>query len=293
MHLKGQTVVIFGGKTGLLGQALTNAFREIGAKPIALSSTDCDILNPLEVERLLDKKDPDLLINAAAYTQVDQAEGEEEMAFALNATAPPLLAVQAAKRYIPFIHFSTDFVFKGDKRTPYSVYDEPNSASVYGISKADGERGLLKLGYDRTLIIRISWLFGPGRTNFVKNILSLCENRDKLTVVDDQTGSPSYAPDIALNTLKLIEHDATGIYHLANSGETTWCGLATAAADLAKIECTVEPVPTSAYPTRAIRPAYSVLDLSRFIQTTGVTPRKWEDALRDYVLKDLKKQPIH
>ncbi|MBI9079115.1 MAG: dTDP-4-dehydrorhamnose reductase [Pseudodesulfovibrio sp.] len=293
MHLKGLTVVIFGGKTGLLGQALTDAFRKAGAKPIPLSSVDCDILNPLEVERLLDKKDPDLLVNAAAYTQVDQAEDEEEMAFALNATAPPLLAVQAAKRYIPFIHYSTDFVFKGDKQTPYSVYDEPNATSVYGISKADGERGLLKLGYDRTLIIRISWLFGPGRINFVEKILSLCEGRDKLTVVDDQTGSPSYAPDIATHTLNLIEHDATGIYHLANSGETTWCGLATAAADLAKSACTIDPVPTSAYTTKAIRPAYSVLDLSKFIETTGITPRTWEDALKTYVLKDLKKQPIH
>jgi len=289
MQLRGKTVVIFGGKTGLLGQALTDALKAAGAKPIPLSSADCDILDPMSVEKLLDRKDPDLLINAAAYTQVDLAEDEEEMAFGLNATAPPILATLAARRLIPFVHYSTDFVFNGDKRTPYSVYDEPSAFSVYGISKADGERGLLKLGYDRTLIIRISWLFGPGRTNFVEKILGLCEGRDKLTVVDDQTGSPSYAPDIADNTLKLLEKDATGIYHLANSGETTWCGLATAAVFLADKSCKVEPVPTSAYPTKAVRPAYSALDLSRFIQTTGITPRKWEDALKDYVLKDLKK----
>lgn len=289
MDVTGQTVVIFGGKTGLLGQALTKAFKKAGAKPVPLSSADCDILDPMSVQKLLNRKDPDILVNAAAYTQVDQAEDEEEMAFALNATAPPLLAAEAAKRFIPFVHYSTDFVFKGDKRTPYTAYDEPTPFSVYGISKADGERGLLKLGYDRTLIIRISWLFGPGRINFVEKILSLAESRDTLTVVDDQTGSPSYAPDVAQNTISLLEHDATGIYHLANSGETTWCGLASAAVKLAKIDCTVEPVPTSAYPTKAVRPAYSVLDLSRFEQTTGITPRSWEDALRQYVLKDLKK----
>lgn len=291
MHLKGQTVVIFGGKTGLLGQALTDALKKAGARPVPLSSSDCDILNPREVELLLDKKKSDLIINAAAYTQVDLAEDEKEAAFALNATAPLNIANLAAKRNVPFVHFSTDFVFKGDRKTPYSVLDEQNSSSIYGTSKAEGERNLLKLGYDRTLIIRISWLFGPGRTNFVEKILDLSETRDTLTVVDDQTGSPSYAPDIATNTLALLEHDATGIYHLANSGETTWCSLATAAVNLAGIKCTVKPVPTSAYPTKAVRPVYSVLDLSGFIQATGITPRKWEDALKDYVLNDLKKRP--
>lgn len=288
MDIQGLTVIIFGGKTGLLGQALTKAFKKAGAYPVPLSSSDCDILDQMAIEKLLNRKDPDLIINAAAYTQVDLAEDEEELAFAINATAPPLIAAQAAKRYIPFVHFSTDFVFRGDRQTPYTAYDQPTPFSVYGISKADGERGLLKLGYDRTLIIRISWLFGPGKTNFVEKILGFAESRDNLTVVDDQTGSPSYAPDIAENTLKLLEKDATGVYHLANSGETTWCGLATEAVKLAQIDCTVEPVPTSAYPTKAVRPHYSVLDLSRFIETTGITPRAWEDALKEYVLKDLR-----
>ncbi len=287
MHLKGKTILIIGGKTGLLGQALTNACKKAGAKPVPLSSKDCNILEPLSIEQLLNRRDPDILINAAAYTQVDLAEDNEEMAFALNATAPPLLASLAAKRQIPFVHYSTDFVFRGDKRTPYSVYDEPSPFSVYGISKADGERGLLKLGYDKTLIIRISWLFGPGRTNFVEKILSLCDSNDALTVVNDQTGSPSYAPDVAENTLRLLEHDASGIYHLANSGETTWYGLAAKAVALAKKQCAVEPVPSSAYPTKADRPTYSVLDLTKFAQTTGAHPRHWEDALQNYVCNDL------
>lgn len=287
MELHGSTALIFGGKTGLLGQALTNAFKEAGARPISLSSADCDILDLLNVSNAIDRYDPDIIINAAAYTQVDLAEDEEEMAFALNATAPPLLAAEAAKRSIPFVHYSTDFVFKGNKDTPYTVYDEPTAFSVYGISKAEGESNLHKLGYDRTLIIRISWLFGPGKINFVEKILNLCDERDTLTVVDDQTGSPSYAPDVAANTLKLIAKDATGIYHLANSGETTWHGLATASANLANKQCSIEPVPSSSYPTKATRPVYSVLDLSKFSQATGEEPRHWRDALKEYVCDDL------
>lgn len=287
MDIQGKRIAILGGKTGLLGQSLTRVFREAGAKVIALSSADCDILDPLTIQKMLERYDPDLLINTAAYTQVDQAEDEEEMAFALNGTAPPLLAVEAARRSIPFVHYSTDFVFRGDKRTPYTVYDETNPFSVYGISKAEGETNLLKLGYDQTLIIRISWLFGPGKINFVEKILSLCAERDTLTVVNDQTGSPSYAPDVAYNTIKLLEHDATGIYHLCNSGETTWHGLASAAATLANADCTVEPVPSSAYPTKAVRPVYSVLDLTRFTQTTGEAPRHWRDALKEYITEEL------
>lgn len=289
MRIEDSRVMVLGGKTGLLGQALTSALSRAGSTPIPLSSKDCDIVDPISVSRLLDRKDPDLLINAAAYTQVDLAEDQEELAFALNATAPPLLAAEAAKRSIPFVHYSTDFVFKGDKREPYTVYDEPGAFSVYGISKAQGERDLLTLGYEKTLIIRIAWLFGPGRTNFVEKILKLCETRDALTVVDDQTGSPSYAPDVAENTLRLLEREATGIYHLANTGKTTWHGLAAAAVKLAGSGCSVEPVPSSAYPTKATRPAYSVLDLSRFTKETGITPRHWRDALRDYVRNELKK----
>lgn len=287
MRMDGLRVAILGGRTGLLGQALTTAFGRAGAIPFPLSRQDCDILIPLSVEQWLDKNDPDVLINASAYTQVDLAEDEPEKAFALNASAPPLLATLAARRAIPFVHYSTDFVFNGHKHSPYTEYDETNATSVYGISKADGERGLLKLGYERTLIIRISWLFGPGRTNFVKKILGLADVRKSLTVVNDQIGSPSYTPDIAENTVKLLEKDATGIYHLANSGETSWHGLANMAVNLAGRNCTVKPVPTTAYPTKAVRPSYSVLDLAKFRRTTGVTPRRWEDALKQYVLGDL------
>ncbi|MGE4421261.1 MAG: dTDP-4-dehydrorhamnose reductase [Pseudodesulfovibrio sp.] len=287
MRMEGLRIAVLGGRTGLLGQALTKAFDCAGALAFPLSRQDCDVLDPMSVEQWMDKNDPDLLINATGYTQVDLAEDEPEMAFALNGSVPPLLATLAARRAIPFVHYSTDFVFNGRKNTPYTEYDEPSATSVYGISKADGERGLLKLGYKRTLIIRISWLFGPGRTNFVKKILGLADAHKNLTVVNDQIGSPSYTPDIAENTIKLLEKDAAGIFHLANSGATSWHGLANTAVSLADKDCTVSPVPTSAYPTKAFRPPYSVLDLSKFTRTTGLTPRPWEDALEQYVRGDL------
>lgn len=288
MKIQGKKVAIFGGKSGLLGQSLTCALNDSGAETIPLGSNDCDILVPHSVVKILDQYEPDILINAAAYTQVDLAEDEEEAAFSLNATAPPLLGALAAERDIPFVHYSTDFVFRGNQNRPLKEEDSTNPFSVYGISKLDGERGLIKQGYSKTLIIRISWLFGPGRINFVEKIIGLCQSRDRIQVVNDQTGSPSYAPDIARGTIKLIEHDATGIFHLANSGETTWHGLAAAAASLANAPCEVQPVPSSAYPTKAVRPTYSVLDLSKFTKLTGATPRHWRDALKSYVLDDLK-----
>lgn len=291
MSLAGQRIAVLGGRNGLLGQALTRTLGRAEAFPLPLSREDCDILDPLSVERWLDRHDPDMLINTAAYTQVDLAEDEPEKAFALNGSAPPLLATLAARRSIPFVHYSTDFVFNGRKKSPYTEYDEPDAMSVYGVSKADGERGLLKLGYDKTLIIRISWLFGPGRTNFVKKILGLADAHPTLTVVNDQVGSPSYAPDIAENTVHLLTKKATGIFHLANSGNTSWHGLANTAVNLSGKDCFVKPVPSSAYPTKAARPSYSVLDLSKFTRTTGVTPRRWEDALKQYVQDDLGLRP--
>lgn len=293
MRIKGLTVVILGGKTGLLGQALTTAFEKAGANPIPLSSADCDILDPMSVDLVLERESPDILINAAAYTQVDLAEDEQGQAFALNATAPPLLAALAIRRSIPFVHYSTDFVFDGRKDEPYTESDSMAPFSTYGISKADGERGVLALEYKKTLIIRISWLFGPGRTNFVEKILGLADQHQRLTVVNDQLGSPSYAPDIAENTIKLLEKNATGIYHLANSGQTSWHGLANMAVNLAGKDCIVAPVPSSEYPTKAARPAYSVLDLTKFCHKTGVTPRKWEDALKTYIFEDLGIAPTN
>lgn len=136
---------------------------------------------------------------------------------------------------------------------------------------------------DDLLIIRTAWLFGPGKMNFVAKILTLAHERESLSVVHDQLGSPTYTPDLAEHTLDLLEHDARGLFHLSNSGHASWCELAAEAVAAEGLDCHVDPVPTSAYPTKATRPAYSVLDISAFTELTGITPRPWPQALREYV----------
>lgn len=283
MNLAGKRAIVFGGATGLLGMAVSKALMKNGVKTVDLSSSDMDILDQDAVQKLLEKEKPDFLINAVAYTQVDLAEDEEEKAFALNSTAPALLATQAARFNIPFIHFSTDFVFNGNRNTPYTVEDKPNAKSVYGISKAAGEKGLLELGYEKTLIIRTSWLFGPNKTNFVHKILGFSREREELKVVNDQTGSPSYTPDVAEFTLKLIQNERFGIFHVANSGTATWFDLASTAVEMYTPDCTVTPVTTEEFPTKASRPNYSVLDLTALEQAVGSLPRHWRSAVEEYV----------
>ncbi len=286
-HMK---ALVFGGRTGLLGRVLTKALKERNLEVLPLSRSDLDPLDEKAVKDLLLREKPDFVFNAVAYTQVDLAEDEPDQAYLLNRDLPALLGRQCQACKALMVHYSTDFVFDGLKGGPYAEDDQTGPQSIYGKSKLDGEEALAELGYQDILIIRTAWLFGPGKMNFVKKILQLAGERDRLTVVDDQTGSPTYAPDLAVNSLELLKAEARGLFHLTNSGSTTWHGLASRAVSLAGIECRVEPVPTSAYPTKAKRPANSVLDTGKFEKTTDKTPRTWEEALEDYVLRELPEE---
>ena len=184
---------------------------------------------------------------------------------------------------VPLVHYSTDFVFNGKKTTPYGPGDQPAPSSVYGQTKLQGERELLALDLPNLLIIRTSWLFGPCKTNFVTRILELAATRPELSVVHDQIGSPSYTPDLAAGSLALLDRGATGIFHLANAGQASWCELATEAVRGADLACRIKPIPSSEYPQKACRPAYSVLDLGAFTAATGIAPRPWLQALREFL----------
>lgn len=280
----GKTIVL-GGRTGLLGRSLVPALAEADgvAEVLPTGREELDVTSEGAVAEFLDRERPDTLMNAVAYTAVDQAEDEPEAARLLNAAVPAILGRQCMERGILLVHYSTDFVFGGQGLSPLSELNAPDPSSVYGATKLEGEGALRELGYDNLLILRTSWLFGPGKTNFVHKILGLAREREFLTVVDDQVGSPTYAPDLALHTLELIENDARGLFHLANSEPASWFELAAEAVRLAGIDCEVRPVPTSAYPTKARRPAYSVLDTAAFTAATGTTPRPWKEALQDYV----------
>lgn len=283
---------VLGGRTGLVGQAMVKELAKYGHKVVPVGRQDLDVLDSDALRRFLDREEPDAVFNAVAYTQVDKAEDEPEAAKALNAALPACLGRLAKERGFLLVHFSTDFVFDGKNRSePYTVDDEPNPTSVYGATKLAGERKLREIDPPRLLIIRTAWLFGPGRKNFVKTMLNLAQERDSLTVVHDQIGSPTYTPDLAAGTLALSEMDASGLYHVANSGVASWCELAAEAISLADLNCTVHAIPSADYPQKAKRPAYSVLDTSKFTKLTGITPRPWVQALREYVFHELGADP--
>lgn len=290
MKLAGTKTLVLGGETGLLGQALVDALTEAKAAVTTASRKDADLTDAEALARLLDRTKPEVIFNAVAHTQVDKAEDEPKAAREFNHSLPAALARLCAERGLFLVHYSTDFVFDGKNEKPYIETDPTGPLSVYGKTKLAGEQAVLGQNGLQALVIRTAWLFGPGRMNFVRKMLQLATERDTLSVVHDQTGSPTYAPDLAKHTLDLLEADATGLFHLVNSGEASWCELAGEAVNAAGLACRVEPIPTSAYPTRATRPAHSVLDTTKFTEATGKIPRPWIRAVRDYVYLELEQE---
>lgn len=276
-------VAVLGGRTGLLGVPLAQAFEAAGFEVAPIGRADFDIFDTAAMGAFLDEFQPDWLVNAVAYTAVDKAEDEPVEAARLNKCLPAQLGRLCADRNIGLFHFSTDFVFDGKKNTPYTEEDAPNPASVYGQTKLDGEKALTSLHLPRLIIARVAWLFGPGKKNFVRTILNLAKDRAELKVVHDQIGSPSCTLDLAGYAVALVQAEATGLFHLGNAGRASWCELASEAVAAAGYECQVLPITSAEYPLKAPRPAYSVLDTSKFTQVTGVAPRSWLQALREYV----------
>ena len=283
--------LVLGGKTGFLGQALAQVLTAQGWEIICPGRNDLDVFNQNDMDRYLETHRPSHIFNTIGYTQVDTAEEDQNQAALLNKTLPVLLARLARQRGLYFIHYSTDFVFDGKKTTPYLVEDSTSPLNIYGQSKRDGEQGILALGWEKTLIIRTAWLFGPFKTNFVDRIIELAQERDSLGIVHDQIGSPTFTMDLACHTLELIKRNAKGIYHITNSGHASWCELAAEAIACAGVPCHVKAIASKDYPQKAVRPAYSVLDCSAFIQKTGITPRPWVQALRAYLFN--QDHPCH
>ena len=293
-HLPKKALVL-GGKNGLLGRAVAEALTRAGVETLPVSSADVDYFDADALDDFLDDfqegHEPDgpdsspidCIINAVAYTQVDRAEDQPEEAYRLNASLPALLGVLAEERELRLVHFSTDFVFDGKKGAPSLPLDQPNPLSVYGASKLAGEEALMALDLPGLLILRTAWLFGPGKMNFVQRILELSAERQELKVVADQFGSPTGTADLAKLTVALLKNNATGLLHAANSGQASWHELAAEAVRLAGLSCRVLAIPTSGYPTKAPRPANSVLDITDTVRLAGYTPRHWREALAEYV----------
>lgn len=276
------------GKNGQVSRALQSRLADTG-ELIVRGSDQLDLARPDQLRSRIDALHPDLIINAAAHTAVDQAESEPELAFAINATAPGILALAANELGVPLIHYSTDYVFDGRKPAPYTEEDTPNPLSVYGRSKLAGEDAIRQAG-GQHLILRTSWVYSTEGRNFLLTMQRLLQEKPNLRVVADQIGAPTWAGTIADSTARLIEHwmtgrcGAWGTYHLTAQGETSWFGFAQAIGEqLVKqhMPCAViEPIPSSDYPTPAPRPLNSRLDCTRLLREWGVSQPDWRSALQ-------------
>jgi dTDP-4-dehydrorhamnose reductase len=284
--------VLVTGARGQLGHDVVSALRKTGTEPVAPTRAELDFMRPDSIARCIAAHRPDWIINCAAWTQVDRAESEPAGAFAVNRDAAGQLAGAAAQAGARLLHMSTDFVFDGRQSRPYTESDEPAPLSVYGRSKLEGEQAVAA-ALPGAIILRTAWVYGVHGHNFVKTMLRLAAGGKPLRVVDDQVGSPTWTADIAAVILRLIGADACGLFHYCNAGRTSWHGFASAilheAAALGfNIQTrSVEPIPTAAYPTPAVRPAFSVLDTGKIARLLARPVPGWRDSLVA-MLKELK-----
>lgn len=241
---------------------------------------ELDITNSDAINRFVEEHEIDGIVNCAAYTAVDKAESNKRLATALNAEAPTYLAAAMAKRDGWMVQISTDYVFDGTQHTPYTETDTPCPNSVYGVTKLAGEVAVAKT-CPKHVIIRTAWLYSTFGNNFVKTMLRLGQEKQQLGVIFDQIGTPTYAHDLALAIMTIINKGIVpGIYHFSNEGVTSWYDFTKAIHRIAGITtCHVKPLHTAEYPTLAHRPAYSVLDKTKIKETFGIEIPHWEESL--------------
>jgi len=273
-------IVVFGA-SGQLGNCLKKVAGEKGIDNIYFPpESEANILDKEALKGVFEQCQPAFAINCAAYTAVDKAEDEIDLARKINKTGAENLA-EACKAYnTKFIHISTDFVFKGDQAHPLVETDIAEPISVYGLTKLEGEQDIERL-MDEYFIIRTSWLYSEFGNNFVKTMLRLGSERDLLKIIADQVGTPTYGIDLAACVLDIITSGSTayGIYHYSNEGVTSWYDFAKGIFDLSATVVKVLPIRTDEYPTKATRPAYSVMDKSKIKTTFGIEIPYWRDSL--------------
>jgi dTDP-4-dehydrorhamnose reductase len=281
--------ILICGRNGQVSQELQASLAGLGSL-VVLGRNRLDLAQPAQIRQQVRQVAPDLIINAAAHTAVDQAQSEPELAFAINAIGPGILAEEAASLGVPLIHYSTDYVFDGSKHEPYVESDAPNPLGVYGASKLAGEQAIAAV-HEQHLILRTSWVYSTHGRNFLLTMQRLLQEKPELRVVADQIGAPTWAGSIAHSTRALIERwqagqpGAWGTYHLTAQGQTSWFGFAQAIGnalrDQGKPCATLLPIPSSDYPTPAARPLNSRLDCSRLQREWGVSQPDWQTALHE------------
>jgi dTDP-4-dehydrorhamnose reductase len=269
--------ILLTGATGQVGWELRRTLAPLGEVKF-FDRFGLDLADTPPLVATVRALQPAVIVNAAAYTAVDKAESERDLAFAINATAPRVLAEEAKRIGALLVHYSTDYVFDGEKASPYVEDDPTHPLSVYGASKLAGEQAIARSGC-RHLTLRTSWVYGPRGRNFYLTMLRLAKERPELKVVDDQVGAPTSSLEIARATAALLAKGAQGLYHMAAAGETSWCGFARAILKRAGLATPVAAIRTEDYPTPAKRPRNSRLDCSKLRRETGIALAGWEAAL--------------
>ena len=283
--------VLVAGAGGQLGFELQRS-RPLGVELLALSSGELDLTQAGAVRRRVAEERPAVIINAAAYTAVDRAESERERAFAVNGQGTANLAVAAREAGARLIHISTDFIFDGEKSSPYLPDDRPHPLGVYGASKLAGEERVREILGPATAIIRTAWVYSSHGQNFVKTMLRLLGERETLSVIADQVGTPTWARHLAQALWRMAERELTGVHHFTDAGVASWYDFAVAiqeeslALGLLGREALIRPIATGQYPLPARRPPYSVLDKTGLWQAIDWEPSHWRAALRA-MLKEL------
>ena len=305
VNSKGNPRILIVGNVGQLGRELEKIFADSVIGPvIGVDRESVDLADPAQTRELVRRTAPDVILNAAAYTAVDRAESERDLAYAINEGAPRVLAEEALRRDAVFVHYSTDYVFDGSKASPWLETDAPHPLSVYGASKLAGEQAVTAAG-GRFLIFRTSWVYGPHGNNFLLTMLRLARERDRLSIVDDQIGAPTTSIELARATHAIVTgilagqfgapEDWAGLYHMTCGGSVSWFGFAQAifarAAELLAVKPpALTPIATKDYPTPAARPRNSVLSNAKLCDRFGVELSPWESALDEtlQVLRNAK-----
>ncbi len=283
-----QRNVLVVGANGQLGHELSRTVPD-SVKLTALGESDLDITDQVAVMELTNKNRPEYIINAAAYTAVDKAEEQADLAYRVNRDGAANLAEAAKQAGARLIHLSTDFIFDGNKSSPYLIDDDPNPLGVYGASKQAGDEAVISLMGDQALIIRTAWVYSSHGQNFVKTMLGLMSEREELGIVADQIGTPTWANGLARMIWLALDADLAGVHHWTDAGVASWYDFAVAVSEEAtKLgllstdkNCRIKPIRTQDYPTPATRPACSVLDKTITWNALHITPDHWRIALRN------------
>ncbi|WP_462315738.1 dTDP-4-dehydrorhamnose reductase [Methanobrevibacter sp.] len=272
--------ILITGSNGMLGHDLANALE--GHELILTTSKTLDITDKDHTIEFICDAEPDIVINSAAYTDVDGCEENHDLAYAVNGEGVRNLAMACREIDCPLVHISTDYVFDGSATEPIAEDGEIGPISVYGKSKLQGEEAIQEI-LDKYFIIRTAWLYGLNGKNFPKTMLELAESHSEITVVYDEVGTPTYTPDLAYGISELIETDRYGIYHLTNSGSCSWCEFARYIFEVAGKDVNVIPVTASEFARPAPRPSYSVLDNRNWVENGFEPLRDYKEAIKEYI----------